>query len=220
MSKQDNKDSFSLDDWGLFSITGPDSERFLNGQLTNNIEGLLLKSFHLTSRLNRAGRVLFYGYLFKESKDSFFILTPYSFLISFQEDLKKFIIMDDVEVEDSSLLANFCFEIKPRNKGFVGKIMTRFGSCFLEEKRTSKANSMLQKEFDFFYDLPKPDFILDNNLLVNETVLFDESVCLSKGCFVGQETLKKIALNRGAAKKKYFIKNRKSYSREIYKYTD
>ena len=52
-------------------------------------------------------------------------------------------------------------------------------------------------------DFGLPDYarIKESNLLINQTVLVDESVSDTKGCYVGQETVKKIEANRGAGKK-------------------
>ncbi|MCR9206334.1 MAG: hypothetical protein NXH75_17265, partial [Halobacteriovoraceae bacterium] len=87
------------DSFGGLKFTGGDVVRFLNGQLSNDVAQLEDGKFQLQARLDRGGRLKAHFYLLKAS-DQYLAVIPKDYLQELREDLEKYIIMDDVEVED------------------------------------------------------------------------------------------------------------------------
>ena len=60
--------------YASIKITGPDAKRFLNGQLTSDVEALEVKSFQQSARLARTGRVKSFFILIHSDNDSHIFL--------------------------------------------------------------------------------------------------------------------------------------------------
>lgn len=171
-------------------ITGADTERFLNGQLTNNVKKLEENQFQHTTRLTRNGKVLSFG-LLRKVATGYLYLAEEKYADLFKEDLEKFIIMDDVEINESS--DKYSFQVNEKNiEGYL------FGQpgCLIKEDAETHA---------FFKNLavltaePIEYFSKFTDIFLNESTLNTVGVSYSKGCFLGQETVAKIENNRGAA---------------------
>ncbi|MBK23902.1 MAG: hypothetical protein CME70_07850 [Halobacteriovorax sp.] len=197
----DSNKYFNLSSWASFDINGEDSKRFLSGQLTSDLNKLFPKSSQLTARVSRTGNLLFYGYLIYINENYYKIITPQVFVDDFIEDLKKFAIMDEVEFskenetlivgnEDNQLLeADYIIN-------FLGK-----PTSFKFSKDHLSFEEYEITRLEFMYGIPSIPRIQEEGILVNQTVFVDEAVSNEKGCYVGQETVKKIEANRGAGKK-------------------
>lgn len=199
-------DSFS----GL-RISGKDAERFLNGQLSNDVTKLNRNEFQLQARLDRSGRLKAFFYLLKDG-DSFLALVPHKLSTFLKEDLEKFIIMDDVEIETNILSLKLIFSpvenldsildpdgIKKSFRGSIG-----FLPCFLCEVTIPRSWKTLEKEtleeLLLLRGEPVENLTAPIDTLVTDTVVNLTGVSLSKGCFLGQETVSKIETRRGGAK--------------------
>ena len=205
---------FSLNEFSLFSLKGRDCKRFLQGQLTNDVLALKGGQSQLTARLNRVGQLLGWAYLakmtgLKEKKwGEFILLVPQSFQREFIEDLKKFIIMDDVEIlalkERPHGLMGLGHQIHlPRDANFF---YLNFNGehciCFWGEDPLAQVPPIdpeVWKGLEFLSGQPLWNQNIFQGQLVNETVINSLGVSYSKGCFLGQETAAKVETRRGAA---------------------
>jgi len=90
-----------LSDRGKVRVTGPDRISFLHSMISNDVEGLSEGEGHYGTFLTATGKILadFYYYRFSE-----YVLIDIAekLLAGFVETLSKYIIMDDVELEDVS----------------------------------------------------------------------------------------------------------------------
>jgi len=190
-----------LSSWSSFDIVGEDSKRFLSGQLTSDLSKLYPSSSQLTARVSRTGRLLFFGYLIFINESSYKLLAPQVFIDDFIEDLKKFAIMDEVEfIKNNENLFVSVDETAFLEGGYLINFLgvpTVFK--FLEERTSIPEYDITQLLLKF--GVPDTKRIKEENLLINQTVFVDEAVSNEKGCYVGQETVKKIEANRGAGKK-------------------
>ncbi|MDC1175027.1 hypothetical protein OAT67_06515, partial [Bacteriovoracaceae bacterium] len=184
----------SLSSYSTLVIEGRDSERFLNGQLTNDLKRLQDGQFQYSSRLDRAGKVISFGILKKINNESFVFISKEDLADALEADLEKFIIMDEVEVKKSNKKYDFIVSDTNVSGFLIGE------PGYLEE---SNGNSTEKNEF---FDIlsfirAEPFCILENTIgkFVNESILNNIAVSYSKGCFLGQETVAKIENNRGAA---------------------
>lgn len=190
--------------YSCIAVLGPDAKRFLNGQLTNDVEALGVGEFQLQSRLDRTGKIKSFFYLGRE-QNSYLIFIPKNLESSLKEDLEKFIIMDDVELNslDKSpwLLWNY-HEEKIDQEHFNGVIAE--GPCILTFEKPqgdgyTEINDELFNELMIIQGEPLWGVTVRPDQLVTDTVVNLNGVSLSKGCFLGQETVSKIETRRGGA---------------------
>ena len=194
---------YSLKNWSILQAEGPDVEQFLSGQLTNEI--LEIRTLHgqLNSRISRTGELNFYTYVLKLSSEHFLLLAPKSKILSLKEDLEKFIIMEDVTITEFEQDYSVTFglnSIITSDLKFI--FLGQPAGIALKASPAALSEEVLRK-LSFFFGLPNESN--DKQMMVTETALVDTSVSMTKGCFVGQETVKKIETNRGAGKKELLI---------------
>ena len=199
-----NSSQLLLKDWSVLKVTGEDRESFFQGQVTNDLSKLLINKGQLTARLNRAGKLQSFFFIAK-FLDCLYLLCPSQLTSIIKNDFQKYIIMDDVFLEDMSF-----------------EIWLRFNSDLVN-------SSALESFFDFeFYGLnarfatvkdpempltdeeelekirvlngwPKWNEDVNELNFINDSFLNEIAISYKKGCFLGQETVAKIENNRGAA---------------------
>jgi folate-binding protein YgfZ len=86
---------------GRLRLTGSDRLRWLNGMVTNNIRDLVAGHGVYAFLLNPQGRILGDLYAYNLG-DSLLVDTDFSQLSAIQQTFDRYIIMDDVEVQDIS----------------------------------------------------------------------------------------------------------------------
>lgn len=184
--------------FSLFRIQGSDAESFLSAQSTFDIKSLSEKSFHLVSFLDPQGRLQCYGWMLREENE-FLYLVPPSLAPRALERLNRFLVAEDVEIippQESKWYFSF-HEIK---HGFIGKLfdektfLTQDGPFSSEEISSSVIEAW--RVLSGYPEMNPQDF---KEEIINQTLLYDLSVSMKKGCYPGQETVSKIATHRGAA---------------------
>lgn len=192
---------FQLEDWCYFDIRGGDAEEFLNGQLTNNVKILKKGEGQVQCRLNRTGQLQAHFLLGKMAEGHFRIAIKKDFSQAIQDDLNKYIIMEDVSLEpclDPVWANNFSAESE-------AAFFSPFGSesfYFANLRPQSEGRNILRDEVDEFLILsgwPGLGGPFPLGKVVNETVFNRCGVDYRKGCFLGQETVSKIESRRGAS---------------------
>lgn len=186
-----------------FKLSGPDAESFLHGQSTNSLNKIQRDQFQLDTLLDINGRLLCYFWVLKKSSDSLFLVFETEELarIAF-ERLDKFHIAEEVElsvIEEKSLEIIFDPQEKMQSeKGYQGNYFEEPCSFLLKEKSEKKDSAQLLNQLKLLRGV---DLNLHSHLnkLLTDTIFFDLACDLKKGCFLGQETIGKIASRRGAA---------------------
>lgn len=191
-----------LENHTCFSITGGDAVRFLNGQLTQGIEKLGDHAVY-SARLNNKGQIVSWQILFKEY-GCIKALVETCLVESFQVDLEKFIIMDDVELhplEDSYDIVFGALTLKyPEASSII--FMGLPAKIIKSSERTSAAILLTDRQRSLLEVLsahPIWGKTVVEGTLVNETIFETIGVSYDKGCFLGQETAAKIHNRRGAS---------------------
>lgn len=197
---------FKIDSWSAIKLSGADVSFFLSGQFTSDIESLSINQAQFSARVSRTGLLKAYCYLIRLEENVFLLFSPSLFLNRLRKDLEKFIIMEDVVAEEFKQPMSFSFNEEVMHQGginffFLGKPCSLFFDAATESMSIDELD-----ELSFRYGLPSGDTLLEEKTLINETGLVDLGVSLNKGCFVGQETIKKIENNRGAGKKEILLK--------------
>lgn len=179
----------------LFEIKliGSDVESFLKSQVTSQVSGLGDHSFELSALLNHQGRIKACFLILKQGK-SFTLLSPLRFKNEIIQHIHKFVISEDVEIASEKEI-EYEFNCGPKSeaKGFLGR--------FLNERCTlGLAQEKALGNEDLFYLSGYSFWVSEtyDNQLLNNSTLYEFALFKKKGCYPGQETVSKIALNRGA----------------------
>lgn len=190
-----------LSDWSLVKIKGPDAESFLQGQLTNDVKKLEVKTAQYTTRLNRTGKIQSYAILAK-AEDCYYFLVEKKLEDVLLSDLEKFLIMDDVEFEKMSAPVHALFNpsLNGENKGLFNVFFYGIPTLISTERFSSPMADLAElEEIRIFNGYPLWDKDISSDKFLNDTYFNEIGISYKKGCFLGQETVAKIENNRGAA---------------------
>jgi folate-binding protein YgfZ len=191
--------------------TGRHACRFLQSQLTSDVQGLAPNASQQTALLDRGGRLHAFGFLCRR-QDRFELLLPSAVVDSAVRRLEEHIIADDVSLEvvprhprqlvlgaealrrSTGRAADAVFPIDIYgSRGFVA-----WGE---EEELDLPAIDELEIEARrVLTGLPRWEIEAGEGKLIHETTLIETAVAIDKGCYLGQETVAKMSSGRGAAR--------------------
>ncbi len=198
-------------------LTGADRERFLNGQVSNDMRLASAERSVYTGVMTIKGKLCADAYV-HASGDALLLDAPGELRESLTARLERYIIADDVRIEDltESLglfhLVNFASEIAP--------VPVDFGP----DTRVIRTTRYHREGLDVFFDaahahevhirvtaagytllnddaveslrillgVPAWGAELDENTLPAEAGIEDRAVSFSKGCYIGQEVVSRI----------------------------
>lgn len=196
--------------WTLIEVTGNHRERYLASQVTSDLSALAEGESQLSALLNRTGR-LHACFFLRRGADAVDLLVPEAVAAHCVERLEAHVIADDVTIRvrevgpmrlvlgpaavamADDLSGDECFPVAGwGGRGFVvwGDRDFRFAELSPEELDTL---SVLGGPPAWGREV-RPD------QLINETSLLDSAVSFTKGCYLGQETVAKVATHRGAVR--------------------
>jgi tetratricopeptide (TPR) repeat protein len=189
----------------IIKVAGSDATRFLNGHTTIDVEKLEVGQAKLSSKTDRSGRLLFSFYILAEEK-SFFIMCKKESIEALVNEFDKFIIMDDVQLShdqnDIHIIVGAFADVSYKNtkNRFETNLLSYPAIILLGKNQVTEKeiDESLLKELVFKTDSMFLNSEIPRNKIINST-LYINSVDMNKGCYLGQETIKKIANNRGAA---------------------
>jgi folate-binding protein YgfZ len=199
-----------LPGWTLVAAEGRDAVRFLQSQLTSDVDGLAPDASQLTALLDRGGRLRAFGFLCRRT-DRVDLLLPTEIAAATVRRLEEHVVADDIgfSVVDAPRLQlvlgaeavrldgeggagrRFPIEIFG-SRGFVTwddieLDLPVIGGDELEARRVLTG-------------LPRWGEEVSDGVLIHETSLIDTAISTAKGCYLGQETVAKVASGRGAAR--------------------
>lgn len=193
--------------WALVEVTGRHRGRFLASQATSDVAALPVGESQLAALLDRSGRLQAFFFLHKRA-DSIELLVPEVIVDSCIERLDDHIIADDVNVIRRE----------------AGPMRLALGPAAVAEAFDEDRFPVFGWGTRGFVtwnrdELPWPDLDPDEletlralggpplwgcevraDQLINETVLLEAAVSFDKGCYLGQETVAKVASRRGAVR--------------------
>lgn len=192
----------------LLAMRGPDAERFLNGQITQDVRRLADTSVTLPSCVTDAkGRLQFRVWLTRADDGALWIEGPAGSDGPLEERLTRYLIADDVEVENLSGSWRLTHFIggdapPPPASGFARKCV-RFGvpgtDCWTPAAQAvdfSGESPLLHgdalEDFRIRHGVPAWGRELRGGLLVPETGLESSDISYQKGCYIGQEVISRI----------------------------
>jgi len=195
--------------WTLLEVTGRHRERYLHSQLTSDVRLLDAGSGQLSALLDTAGRLQSFFFLHK-LPDAIRLLVPAEAAPHTVDRLRARVIADDVAVERLEagemrlVLGPAAVELAPRlprdrtfpveGWGARGFVCWDVGPLELDELDAGELEARR-----VLSGLPRWGVEVSAGMLVTETALLDSAVSFRKGCYLGQETVAKVASHRGAA---------------------
>ena len=196
------------DGWSVVAVTGGDRERFLQSQLTSNVRDLAPGTGQLSALLDGSGRLTAF-FVLGRLPDRHVIAVPEAAHAVLLASLESRIIADDVELQpvagDGVWLALGPAAVA--REGFDGSAdvlaVPALGSRGLlgwgEPPDLPRLDDDEAEARRIVTGLPRWGVEATAGQLVNETPLLDLAVSFTKGCFLGQETVAKLATGRGTA---------------------
>ena len=171
----------------VLEVQGPDSKKFLQGQLTNDINLLDEKPFLFAAHLNNKGRILASFILTKVTDDCYYLITSADITDKILPRLKMFVLRSKVNISTTQLCVVYSDD-KP-NFGLVLEIvpqhfisLTDSVPAAAENDTTSWHHVLINHGLPLIRSATVEAFIPQH---VNYD-LFD-GVNFKKGCYTGQE---------------------------------
>lgn len=179
-------------------IKGSDARSFLAAQSTFDVLQLKENQFQLISFLDPQGRIQSYGWLlFQQENYHYFV--PHTLVKSSLERLHRFLISEDVELEDLGAMDLYFTFNDPQNPAVKGILFDQESGLSFSDPG---APVLTDDEVESLRILTGNPLFNPSHFkaeIINNTHLFDLALSRQKGCYPGQETVNKIANNRGAA---------------------
>jgi folate-binding protein YgfZ len=188
---------------------GRDAARFLNSQLTSDVQSLAPGASQQTALLDRGGRLQAFGFLCRHT-DHIELLLPTEIAASTVRRLEEHIIADDVTLK-----------IVDTRRLRVALGAEAVGRAAVDDDRRFPIEMFGSRGFITWGDeeldlpvicsdelearrvltgLPRWGGEVAEGVLIHEATLIDTAVSNDKGCYLGQETVAKVASGRGAAR--------------------
>jgi tRNA-modifying protein YgfZ len=172
-------------------ITGADRVEFLHGQCTNDIKKLGVGETCYAAFLNAKGKMRGEGHVICQS-DAFLLETS----TGLAQSLEKFIITEDVMIEDMSAAFGEWLVIGGARADAPADAVTFQHSLGLgvisggRMKETIDAGTLETLRIEAA--MPRWGVDMDENTIPNEAGLEKRAINYGKGCYIGQETIARI----------------------------
>ena len=195
-------------------VTGADTFRFLNGQITNNLGKASESAAIQASILNAKGKLSAHVFVSKEGDAGFLLDADPELRDELSARLERYIIADDVQLEDVTMnfsifhLINEAQPTIPDSKRTVAA--NRFGfpgwDIWTAKEEAPQIRQQLTNNFAFCDDasaevirieqgIPRWGRELTTEILPVEANLEQSSIDYAKGCYIGQEVVSRMKMS-------------------------
>ena len=194
-------------------VTGADTFRFLNGQITNNLGKASESAAIQASILNAKGKLSAHVFISKEG-EGFLMDADLALRDELPARLERYIIADDVQIEDLTEKFSMFHVIGKSQPMTTGSTRTlaanRFGlggwDIWLAGVHAPKIRGQLTSNFDFCDDacaevvrieqgIPGWGRELTSEIIPVEANLEQSSIDYAKGCYIGQEVVSRMKMS-------------------------
>ena len=190
----------------LLRISGPDSETFLQGQLSNDITKINTSSAQLNAYCQHQGKILALFWVMR-FEDNFFLSFPLDLLEVIKPRLQMFVIMSDVTIDD--VTGEYLqIGVIDENQNNAFTINDKLSLIIANPSKLSK----FKVTSNDFWDKACIDsslaeiYLLTSEKMVPQMLNLDINeigVNFSKGCYPGQEVVARLYY-LGVAKRRLF----------------
>jgi folate-binding protein YgfZ len=204
---------FDLSSRVKLRVTGGDRVRFLQGQITNDIRKATEQSSIEACVLTAKGKTDAHFFVHADG-EAFLIDADPALQSTLQPRLERYIIADDVTIEDSSARLSIFHVIgttSPELPSAVNLIsVNRFGvegvDCWIDEAKHDAVATELSKTLRFCDEdcaeilriengIPKWGRELTTEIIPVEANLEERCIDYEKGCYIGQETISRMKMS-------------------------
>jgi folate-binding protein YgfZ len=194
-------------------LTGADTFRFLNGQITNNLGKASESAAIQASILNAKGKLSAHLFISKEG-DAFLLDAEPELREELPARLERYIIADDVQTEDVTEKFSIFHVIGESQPTIPDSIRTvaanRFGfagwDVWFAKQNAAQLRDQLAANFDFCDDdcaelirieqgIPRWGRELTSEIIPVEANLEQSSIDYAKGCYIGQEVVSRMKMS-------------------------
>jgi folate-binding protein YgfZ len=195
-------------------VTGGDAFRFLNGQITNNLGKASASAAIQASVLNAKGKLCAHVFLSKDGDEAFLLDAESELREELPLRLDRYIIADDVQIEDVSdkfSIFHFLGESPPAFSGSMRTIAAnRFGPAGWDVWSARDAAPEIRRQSADDFDLcdeacaevrrieqgiPRWGHELTGEIIPVEANLEESSIDYGKGCYIGQEVVSRMKMS-------------------------
>lgn len=193
--------AFPLSPCSVIRVSGPDSERFLNGQLTQKVELATRNEAVFSCVLNAKGGLDAICYVRALGDNEYLLDAPLSLREQLLERLDRYLIADDVELHDESEqwhAHHVLSSERPANEsawqcprlGTVGYDLFSRDSIDTSEFTLLPEEEVEARRIEA--GAPAWDHELTPGLLPPEARLEERAISYDKGCYMGQEIISRM----------------------------
>jgi folate-binding protein YgfZ len=194
-------------------VRGEDRVRFLNGQITNDIRKATEANAIEACVLNAKGKLEAHIFVHKQG-DSFLIDADPALQPNLEPRLERYVIADDVQIEDVSAQLSIFHVIGANAPTIVNpaQIITadRFGRAgfdiWSDANQRDRIRAELGKQFQFCDEssaeqlriergIPRWGRELTGEIIPVEANLEQRCIDYEKGCYIGQETISRMKMS-------------------------
>lgn len=202
----------NLQQYRIISVSGVDAEKFLQGQLTCDVNSLVVGQSTLTAHCDPKGKMTSVFRLFRVATEQFYLIIHHSLLPFALDCLKKYAVFSKVafahldwqivgvlnEKMNSEIVADFRLNLAMQDAvillNIVPKDLVFTGTIEQWEQ------AEIQAGYPIFTQESQGEFIPQALNLQ----CIEQSISFHKGCYIGQETVAR-AKYRGLNKRAMFI---------------
>ena len=213
---------YILEDRGILYINGPDSKKFLQNLISNDIEKVSENKSCFASLLSPQGKFLF-DFIVVKHKDGYFLDCEKKIVDQLYKKLNMYKLNSKVEILNLSnefVVAAFNYEkflsfegvkdelgstikynedhvlLDPRNKKLGGRIIANLEKLYMSLKKMELKSSNIDEYYKLSFELGIPQINMDQlqEKLFGIECNFVElnAIDFKKGCYVGQENTSRI----------------------------
>ena len=194
-------------------VGGRDRVRFLNGQLTNDVRKASESEALEACVLNSKGKMDAHLFLIAET-DSFLIDADAELCEALQPRLERYIIADDVQVEDVSEKLSILHLLSSERPSIgseckmtsANRLGARGWDVWVAREQRDEATAQLSKQFGFCdaecaeifrieQGIPRWGRELTPEIIPIEANLEERCIDYEKGCYIGQETISRMKMS-------------------------
>lgn len=187
---------------GKIKVGGNDRIEFLQNILTNDIKKLKTGETCLAALLHASGKTLaFMEVLLNE--DHVVLLMEAGLAAKTITLLDRYIIADDVTLEDVTDQFSLIYEMGGKTGEFQSRLFLPEAAAFLKKKEEIK-NAVNESAYEMFrteQGVLRYGKDFDETVILSETGLDPKTVSTTKGCYPGQEVIAKIETYSGLQRK-------------------
>lgn len=194
--------------YGMLRIVGPDATKFLQGQLTCNVEKLGT-SAKLAAHCNPQGRVISLFYIFNQ-QDAYYLCLPIDMITTATSALKKYAVFFKVMIEEVTSSWQFTGYMTPHSfldeqSVFAIISINNIGSIVIHDATFSTNKSFNDWQVAMIaHNIPTIYQATSSQFLPHELALPTlGAIDFEKGCYTGQEIIARMHY-RGKLKMQLF----------------